>query len=126
MRASIIAAVAIQALACLAWLLLENFEYGATRYLAWGSVPVGSAVAAFLAPPPRLVVGTFLGLPAVLLFPALHLVREWLGRESDYAGLPGALSIAMLTLPLCLILGLIGSGFGTALAWLSTRIRRGT
>jgi hypothetical protein len=121
MRASVIAAVAIQALGCLAWLLLENFEYSASRYLAWASVPIGSAVAAILAPPPKLVVGTFLALPAVALFPALNLIHEWLGRESEYTGFSGALWIAALTLPLSLILGLFGSGFGTTLAWLLAR-----
>ena len=123
MRASIIAAVGIQALACLAWLLLETLEYSASRYLAWASVPAGSAVAAYLAPPPRLVVGTFLALPAVALFPVLNLVHEWLGRESEYSGLSGALWIAVPTLPLSLMLGLIGCGVGAALAWLLARIR---
>lgn len=123
MQRAVTASVFIQALACLAWLLLENHELRGAQFLAWGGVLLGSAVAALLAPSHRLVVGTFLALPAVVLFPILHLVRESLGRESEYAGWSGALWIAVLTLPLSLIVGVVGSVVGTALAWLWARWR---
>jgi hypothetical protein len=124
MRAPFAASAAIQALGCVAWLALENFEYGFARYLAWAAVPVGSAVAAALATPPRLAKGTISALPAVVLFPVLNLVHEWLGRESEYSGLSGVAWIAVLTLPICLLLGLLGSSIGTAFAWLLSRVRR--
>lgn len=68
--------------------------------------------------------GTAMALPAVVLFPILNLVHEWLGRESEYSGLVGAAWIAVLTLPLSLILGLLGSAMGSAVAWLLGQRRR--
>lgn len=124
MRASVIAALAIQVLGCAAWLLLENYEFSSSRYVAWASVPLASAVAAFLAPPPRLLTGTAMALPAVGLFPILNLVHEGLGRESEYSGLSGAAWIAVLTLPISLILGLMGSTVGSAAAWLLAQVRK--
>lgn len=123
-RASVISAIAIQVLGCTAWLLLENYEFSSSRYLAWATVPLASAAAALLAPPPKLLMGTAMALPAVVLFPILNLVHEWLGRESEYSGLVGAAWIAVLTLPLSLILGLLGSAMGSAVAWLLGQRRR--
>ena len=123
MRIAFFAAALVQASACALKVGLDHYsiEFNGDQYLVWGSVPVGSALAAILTKQHRLLVGTLSALAAVALFPATNYVIEELGREPHYSGSSGALQIAGLTFVFSLLLGLLGSSIGTTVAWLHRR-----
>ncbi len=99
------------AVACGPWLLLLKLEiYSQAMAIGlWLSPMVAGFAAAYLAPSRKVIVGTFMALPAALFAVLLNLLPQYSGEAVDLPGLEGGFVLFALTLIGSTVLSALGA-----------------
>jgi len=99
------------------FIVLQTNQYSELlNILLWSSPLAAAAVAAYLAPSKKILLGISMALPTTALAVALNFVYQWLGNAVDFPGLRGGLILFTTTLAYSSILCGLGSAGGSALA----------
>jgi hypothetical protein len=113
MRRALLIATAVQAIAHALWLAYAHFlaQGGDTlSTLLFAVVPLAAYCAASLVPRRKVFIGTFVALPAALLFAASNFAYSQLGHAVDFSGSEGALLVFSISAPVCALLAAAGAG----------------
>jgi hypothetical protein len=125
MARALVCGLAILVAVNLLWFIALQFEryWTVLAFVIWASPFASSALASYLAPRHKLVLGLSMTIPAVLSPLAFHGLYQLRAAKVDFPGLDGAMSLAAIITPFALLLCAGGALAGMIVA---RRLRKAT